>query len=77
MTEQDLLRLKKKVDDAKTNVAELKGQQTALLKQLKEDGGCKSLEELEKKLKALAKEIGELQTELETGIEEIQQTYEL
>ena len=45
MTEQQLLDLKERVEDAKTQVAELNGQQTALMNQLKNDWGCKTIEE--------------------------------
>ena len=76
MTEQDLLKLKKEVDDAKQNVSELKGQQTALLKQLKDDWKCNSIEDAEKKLKTMNKEIDSLQQQIEKGIQEIEEKYE-
>ncbi len=77
MTEQDLFRLKKKVDDAKDTVNELKGQQTALLKQLKEEWKCSTIEEAEKKRNVLVKEIDELTNKIEKGIAELEEKYEL
>jgi uncharacterized protein YaaN involved in tellurite resistance len=77
MIETDLLELKKEVDEAKNNVVGLKGQQTALFKQLKDDWGCKTIEEAEKKVKSMGKEIDTLQEQIETGIEELEQKYEL
>lgn len=77
MTEQDLLKLKKQVDEAKTKVSELNGHKTALLKQLKEDWKCNSIEDAEKKLKSMNKEIDDLSQQIETGIEELKSKYEL
>lgn len=77
MTENDLLQLKKKVDEAKTKVSELTGHKTALLKQLKDDWKCDSIEEAEKKLKLMNKEIENISQQIETGIEELESKYEL
>lgn len=57
--EEDYARIKKKVDRAKREEAELKGEQKALLKQLKDEFGCttlKAAQKEEKKLKAVAQE---------------------
>jgi len=43
-TEKELLAMKKEVEDAKTSVSELKGQQTAVLNQLKNTYKCPSIE---------------------------------
>ena len=43
-TEKELLEMKKEVEEAKTSVSELKGQQTAVLKQLKDTYKCSSIE---------------------------------
>ena len=77
MTTQDLLRLQKKVEDSKQTVSELKGQQTALMKQLKDDWNCKSVEEAEEKLKSINSEIDKLTTSIEKGIEELEEKYEV
>jgi predicted nuclease with TOPRIM domain len=77
MTEQDLLELKKQVDEAKTKVSELTGHKTALLKQLKNDWECNSVEDVEKKLKLMNKEIEKISQQIETGIEELESKYEL
>ena len=73
MTEQGLLQLKKEIDQAKSSVSELKGQQTALLKQLKDDWQCSSIEEAEKKIKKMQKEIETLDASIETGLEELEE----
>jgi len=47
MTEQELLKLKKQIDEASSKRSELKGQEKAILKQLKDECGAKSIEEAE------------------------------
>lgn len=76
MTEQDLLKLKQKIDDAKQQSSELKGQQTALMKQLKDDWKCSSIEEAEKLMEKMDKEIKTLNEKIETGLEELDEKYE-
>jgi F0F1-type ATP synthase membrane subunit b/b' len=75
MTEQDLLKLKQKIDDAKQQSSELKGQQTALMKQLKDDWKCSSIEEAEKLMEKMDKEIKTLNEKIETGLEELEVYY--
>jgi len=75
MTEQDLLKLKQKIDDAKQQSSELKGQQTALMKQLKDDWKCSSIEEAEKLMEKMDKEIKTLNEKIETGLEELDEKY--
>lgn len=73
MTEQELLKLKKKVEDAQTQVSELKGQLQAQIKQLKDDWGCKTIEEAEKKLKTMDKDLSTLEEQITIGIEELEE----
>lgn len=56
-TEKELLEMKKEVEEAKTSVSELKGQQTAVLKQLKDTYKCSSIEITDA-------EIGKIKTKL-------------
>lgn len=77
LTEKQLLELKKKVDEAKTKSTELTGQKNALIKQLKKDWGCDSIEEAEKKMKKFEKQIESIDEQIEKGIEEIEEKYEL
>jgi DNA repair ATPase RecN len=55
MTEQQLLQLKKDTEQAKIKVSELTGEQTALMKQLKKEFDCDSLEQAINKLQNLSK----------------------
>jgi vacuolar-type H+-ATPase subunit D/Vma8 len=75
MTEQDLLRLKQKIDDANRQRSELKGHQSALMKQLKDDWNCSSVEEAEKLMTKMDKEIAALNNSIETGLKELEEKY--
>ena len=75
LTEKQLLDLKEEIGEAKNKVAELKGQQNALMKQLKEEWGCTTLEQAEKKIAQIEEEVAILQRQIEKGIEELQEKY--
>jgi len=75
MTEQQLLDLKIEVEEAKATTAELKGQQTALMNQLRTDWKCNSVEEAEKKLKTMQKEIETLDKKIREGVAEVEKRY--
>lgn len=75
MTDKDLLELKKEIDTAKNELAELRGQRTALNRQLKEQYGCTSLKAAETKLKEMEGTIDDLNTKIEEGIAEIDEKY--
>jgi predicted nucleic acid-binding Zn-ribbon protein len=77
MTEQQLLDLKERVEDAKTQVAELNGQQTALMNQLKNDWGCKTIEEANTKLKGMENSISILEKKIERGVKELEEKYQI
>lgn len=77
MTEKDLLRLKGEVDKAKSTVAELNGQLTAMMKQLKKDWGVSSVDEGEKLLKKMKKDLETLEEKIEKGVNEIEEKYEV
>lgn len=75
MTEQDLLRLKKKVDDAKSSVSELGGQLKEKVKQLNEDFQCDTVEAGQKKLNETDTKIDSINTEIDKGLKELEQEY--
>lgn len=75
MTEKDLLDLKEKITEAKNELAELKGQKTALMKQLKTQWASSSIEIAKKKLTKMEEEISELEASIEKGIEELDEKY--
>jgi flagellar biosynthesis chaperone FliJ len=75
MTEKELLELKEKVDEAKQTVSELTGQKNALMKQLKDDWGCKTIEEAEEKIGTMDRDISLLEKKIEKGIKELEEKY--
>lgn len=77
LTKEELLDLKEQVDDAKTTVSELTGQETALLKQFKEDWGCNSAQEVEKKMGKMKERLKSFDKKIEKAIEEIENEYSL
>lgn len=77
MTEQELLKLKKKVEAAKTESSELRGQLKTLLSQLTKNYKCKSVEEAETKMKSMKTEIDKLSDQIDEKLEELETKYEL
>jgi len=75
MTEKELLDLKEKIIEAKNELAELKGQKTALMRQLKEQWGATSIEAAKKKLTKMEEDIKTLETNIESSIEELDEKY--
>jgi len=75
MTEKNLLDLKQQIDEAKTSVSELKGQQTALLKQLKDTYKCTTVKEAEKLAEKMQRDITALQTQIDKHTKELEEKY--
>jgi len=70
---EQLLELKNEIDDSKTKISELNGQQIALLQQLKDEWGCKTIEEAEEKLEAMNKYKKTLDKKIEKASEELEE----
>lgn len=77
MNEKQLFKLKEEIDTAKTEVSELKGHLSALMTQLKTDWKCNTVEEAEKKIKSLKKDIDKLDEQIQTGITELEEKYDV
>ena len=75
MNENELLKLKTKIDAAKTQVAEYEGEKKSILAALLERFGCKTLKEAETKAAKLQTEIDTAQAELDVGIADIEEKY--
>jgi len=76
MEEKDLLKLKKQIDEAKSEVQQLKGRKEYLIQQLKKDWDCEGLEQAEKKLDEYKKEVEELENRIFKQTNELKQKYE-
>ena len=77
MDEEQLLELKKEIDDAKTEISELTGTQKQLMKDLKTQWNCSTLEEAEKEHKKLGEQITKLSGQIDKGVKELNEKYEL
>ena len=75
MTEKELLKLKKRVDNAAQEEQQLKGERKAILANLKEDFDCSLIEEAKALKKKLNKKSKKFADELETKLKEIDKEY--
>lgn len=75
LTENELLKKKKEIEETKTEISELKGQQKVFFKQLKEDWGCDTLEEARKAYTKLKNEVEQLDKKIEEKTEDLEETY--
>lgn len=71
MTAEDLLGLKKKIETAKEQLAQLKGQEIQLMSRLKEEWGCNTIAEAEKKLAAMGVEITNMGLDIQEAQEQL------
>lgn len=72
ISEQELLRKKKLVDNAKQNVATLNGQIQAHEKQLKDEWGHKTVKDAQKDIQLRDKKIVKYEQQIEEGCEELE-----
>lgn len=75
MNEKELLKIKERIDDAKSEINKLEGKQASLLDQLKEQFNCSSIKEAEKQLDKQSKQIEELEQQIEEGVAELKNKY--
>ena len=73
---EKLFELKERIEEAKTDKSKLEGRLEELMKRLDTDFGCKTVPAAEKKLKVFKKEITDMQSELDMGIDELKEIYE-
>lgn len=73
---KDFERLKKSVREAEMKAKEAEGARKVLMKQLKEDWGCSTLEEAKEKLAALRQESEALEDEALSALEAFQKLWE-
>ena len=71
-----LTRIKNQIEEAKTKKAHAEGRLSILMKELKDDHGCKDTVAAERKLKVMNKKVATLKTELEEGIEALEEAYD-
>ena len=72
MNEQELLELKREIEEAKENLSKLEGRKEQLLEQLQKQYGIKTLVAAEKKKKSLEEEIEEWDEKIREATEELE-----
>jgi F0F1-type ATP synthase membrane subunit b/b' len=73
---QKLLDMKTKLENAKARKSELLGQQKQVLKNLKDDFDCSTLDEAKEKLKNMKAKIDRLETKFKTDLAKLEADYE-
>ena len=74
MSEQKIAEMVKKVAKRKTELAELRGEKTQILKQMK-DEQCETLEDIEKEIAKEERKIKKLSTQIETDVASLEADY--
>lgn len=73
---QELMQLKKKIEDAKTQKAECEGALKQLRKQLKDEFDCNNLKQAKSTLHDFQMKVEKLTGEIEFGMHSLKQNYE-
>ena len=76
MNEKQLLEIKGRIDQSKSKLLELKGRKEGLMDTLEKTWGCATVRQAEKKLDQLKKDLEELETQKQEGIEKLENKYE-
>lgn len=71
-----LLKIKSKIEDAKTKSAEIKGQISGIEQQMSSGFKVKGLKEAEKKLSSMETELDKKENEFNTGMGDIEESYD-
>ncbi len=75
MNEQDLLELKDEIEDAKTQVAELKGKEKYLKQELQDKWNCETMKEAEKLLSQMEKDAEKIDKQIQKETKQIEDKY--
>jgi len=75
LTTQRLLEIKEKIDNAKTQQAEVKGQIRSIEEQISAKFKVKTAEDANKELKKRAEELDQMEKSFEAGEEELEKAY--
>lgn len=75
-TADKLLKMKDKIESAKSNIARLEGSKDQLYKTLLSEHGCKTLKEAEKKLADMSKDLDIKEAALEEGVKSLEEQYD-
>jgi flagellar biosynthesis chaperone FliJ len=75
--EKELMRLKDKIEKARSKLDQATGQKEYLLQQLRRDWGCQSYAEARQKYNELLAQYNELQAQIDEKLQTIGDKYEL
>ena len=77
LTENDLLRIKKRIEQAKQEAAEWRGVKRQLMTELKTTYNCSTIEQGQALVNRLEKEIQQTQKRLAVALQELEQMYDV
>lgn len=75
MSEQKIQEMVRKVAKRKTEVAELRGEKTQIIKQMQEEG-CETLEDIEKEITKEERKVKKLSTQIEAGVADLEKNFD-
>ncbi len=75
--ERMLLQIKERIDQAKTKVAELTGQQDYLLKELEREHDVTSIKDGERAIRKMDKVIAGMDESIEAGLAEVKEKWDV
>jgi|GEM_PF-2032692 len=75
LTESELIEKKNEIENAKSELDSLKGQKKVYESQLKKDWDCDTLKDGKRKLKKMQNDADELDKEIATELEELEEKY--
>ena len=76
MSKQELIDLKDEIERAKEDKAKDEGRLSSLMERLSEEYGLNSLDEAEKKIAEIEKEVSVLDKEYDTGLKDLREKYQ-
>jgi len=75
LTEKELLNLRQDIEQAKTEIARLKGKLQHLMEQLEKDFKCSTIDEAQKKLLFIDKEIEMMNDKIKLQTKQLEEKY--
>lgn len=75
-TAEKLLKMKDKIETAKSNISRMEGSRDQLYKTLQTEYGCKTLKEAESKLATMTKDLDQKEVALTKGLEDLEEKHD-
>ena len=75
-TAEKLLKMKDKIEAAKSNISRMEGSRDQLYKTLQTEYGCKTLKEAESKLAKMTKDLDQKEATLTKGLEDLEKRHD-